>query len=88
MKEVTSVSRSVNLDTFIDVFETNDSDLKKSFKKIINNSDDDMISDTEMNDFYMLLVKKSFYPYYQAKKRWGIFFTTQLNLALGNSLMC
>lgn len=44
MKEVTSVSRSVNLDTFIDVFETNDSDLKKSFKKIINNSDDDMIS--------------------------------------------
>lgn len=74
MKEVTSVSRSVNLDTFIDVFETNDSDLKKSFKKIINNSDDDMISDTEMNDFYMLLVKKKFLSLLSSEKKMGYFF--------------
>lgn len=68
------MSHSCTLDSFISMSQSTDIEFRKSFLKLINNSDDDMIKETEVNDFVSLLTVEGFLELLNTEQSKGYFF--------------
>lgn len=68
------MSHSCTLDSFISMYNSNNADFKKSFLKLINNSEENKITEDEVSDFSNLLMKNNLLNVINMEQSKGYFF--------------
>lgn len=68
------MSHSCTLDSFISMYNSDNADFKKSFLKLINNSEENKITEDEVSDFSNLLMKNNLLNVINMEQSKGYFF--------------